>query len=241
MVQWDNLNAFDDPILLGLNGFLVAHERIGHFAEWLSFASLFKFGPFGLAFVWFWFAPGSDQEERRGLVIKIMIMTLVAVVTARLMALLLPFRLRPLARPELALQVPEWVNQGVRSWSAFPSDHAVVSFAMATGLARLSRRTAAVLMLHAVLVILLPRVFLARHHPTDLIFGALFGALIALWVPRMPQVDRLSRGAMVLEHTRPALYYAASFFLLFEICEMFDSVRIGVGYVFKSLQVVSTG
>jgi hypothetical protein len=50
-----------------------------------------------------------------------------------------------------------------------------------------------------------------------------------------PGRNVVSGGVLALEQRVPALFYMAAFFLLFEIAEMFDSVRILVVNAFRVL------
>ena len=74
--------------------------------------------------------------------------------------------------------------------SSFPSDHAILAFAVTVVLATVNRTLAAWLAAFGVLV-LVSRVFVGAHYPTDVIGGAAIGALgawITLRVARVPTV-----------------------------------------------------
>ena len=73
---------------------------------------------------------------------------------------------------------------------SFPSDHAILAFAVTVVLATASRTLGTWLAAFGVLV-LISRVFVGAHFPADVIGGAGVGALgawITLWVARLPAV-----------------------------------------------------
>ena len=75
--------------------------------------------------------------------------------------------------------------------SSFPSDHAILAFAVTVVLATVNRTLGAWLAAFGVLV-LVSRVFVGAHYPTDVLGGAAVGALGAwttLRVARIPSVD----------------------------------------------------
>ena len=103
----------------------------------------------------------------------------------RLLAQVLPFRVRPIYNPDLHLHFP---SAGLRAatlqaWSSFPSDHAMLWMAIATGIFIIARRVGVFALLYAVVFICVPRAYLGFHYPTDLIAGAAIGIALA-WLTR---------------------------------------------------------
>jgi len=124
----------------------------------------------------------------------------------------------------------------LRTWSSFPSDHAVLAFVMAVSLWRISRPIGVWALLHATIFVCLPRLYVGFHFATDLIAGALLGTMLAVVVPLLSISRAVSTFLLRLEVRRPATLYAAGFFVLFEMAEMFDSVRLVAARGFKVLQ-----
>ncbi len=81
--------------------------------------------------------------------------------------------------------------------ASFPSDHATASFAIAVAiLLRAKLRWGAITLVFAV-ILLVGRVALGFHYPSDVLAGALLGSLAALalnWAPIRQHIDRLSDG-----------------------------------------------
>jgi len=195
---------------------------------------LLKLGPIGFILCWFWFDAHPDRERRRELIVRALLAAMVAVFLGRVLALALPFRERPAFRPDLGLVYP--MVSGLRTWSAFPSDHAVVAFALAAALARLSHLVGIWAFTHAAVIICFPRIYYGLHQPSDVIAGALIGialAVVVAWMPlRRAGLGRLMR----LERDHPAPFYAFGFILLFEITTMFDGLRLIAVSVFRTLR-----
>jgi undecaprenyl-diphosphatase len=88
---------------------------------------------------------------------------------------------------------------------SFPSDHAIAAFAIAVAIG-LRHRKAGVLALALASLVAVSRVALGTHYPTDVLGGAVLGALCALvfWIPpvRQPR-HRLADWAGELYERRP--------------------------------------
>jgi undecaprenyl-diphosphatase len=65
-----------------------------------------------------------------------------------------------------------------------PSDHATAAFAIAVAIL-LTHRVGGTLVLGAAVLLAFGRVFLGVHYPTDVLAGAILGALVALLVTRV--------------------------------------------------------
>jgi undecaprenyl-diphosphatase len=171
---------------------------------------------------------GREPGERRAIRSRVL-MTVAggfgALCVARLLALILPFRARPF---EAAGGDPAVAYRALESWSAFPSDHAALFFALATGIALLSRRLGVLAVLHATVVISLPRLYLGLHHPTDMLAGAAIGTLCALAATREVVWRRYAPPVLAWGEGRHAPWFGALAFLVaFEIATLFDSLRNG--------------
>jgi undecaprenyl-diphosphatase len=113
----------------------------------------------------------------------------------------------------------------LQGWSAFPSDHAVMFFALAAGIYLVHRWLGSVLFLHAAIVVSLPRVYSGLHWPSDILFGSLIGISLAFLL--IPIATKLfeQHNVIDLEERYPFLFYPALFFITFQVASMFDSSR----------------
>ena len=111
------------------------------------------------------------------------------------------------------------------SSSSFPSDHAVLFSAITTGIFLVSRRLGIFATIYCLIFIAFPRLYLGLHYATDIIVGALIGAVCTvfgvrlLWkVPAMGQAVRLS-------YSHAAMIAPLSFLFLFQVATMLEDVR----------------
>ena len=230
------LLAWDGSIAVWINHFVGRSPTFDLFIAWLLKAHVTRFLPLILAMCWLWFQPHVRQRERRQVLLEALVLSFVALFLARGLALMLPFRERPLANVDLALTVPQAVDTGLRTWSSFPSDHAVLAFMLALSLWRVSRPVGVWALFHAMVFICLPRLYVGFHYASDVIAGALLGTALALAAPLLKLGRVLTAFLLRLESTRPAAVYSFGFFVLFEIAEMFDSVRLVAVQTFKLLR-----
>jgi undecaprenyl-diphosphatase len=162
-----------------------------------------------------------------------------ALCVARLLAVVLPFRARPF---EIAGGDPTAAYRALERWSAFPSDHAALFFALATGIAVMSRRLGALALIHAVVVITLPRLYLGLHYPTDMLAGAAIGALCALAATRERVWRCCAPPILAWSEGRHAPWFGAvAFVVTFEIATLFDSVRSGARLLLPVVRPALTG
>ncbi|ACB67797.1 phosphatase PAP2 family protein [Burkholderia ambifaria] len=191
-------------------------------------AGLYTFKGFVLIPVlcWLWFQPGPQRERQRELVIATVASGLVALAFGRLLAKTLPFRVRPIYNPDLHLHFPseELRAATLQAWSSFPSDHAMLWMAIATGIFIIARRVGVLALLYAVVFICVPRAYLGFHYPTDLIAGAAIGIAIAWLLTR--DAIRARFAPQVLDAIRrfPAPAYTLAFLLCFELITQFDEL-----------------
>ncbi|PFH19098.1 MULTISPECIES: phosphatase PAP2 family protein [Burkholderia] len=191
-------------------------------------AGLYTFKGFVLIPVlcWLWFQPGPHRERQRELVVATVASGLAALAFGRLLAKVLPFRVRPIYNPDLHLHFPseELRAATLQAWSSFPSDHAMLWMAIATGIFIITRRVGVLALLYAAVFICLPRAYLGYHYPTDLIAGAAIGIAIAWLLTRDAIRSRFA--PQVLEAIRrfPAPAYTLAFLLCFELITQFDEL-----------------
>src|SRR5512146_1795822 len=173
------MNWLDHPIMHFLNSFA---RR-----SWVADATLVQIADNNLLvgavlmamFWWAWIEFGKKDARKREILAANLGVCTLAVVFARILALGLPFRERPISNPLLGFTRPYTADaSAVIHWSSFPSDHAVLTFCVATGLWLVSRRLGALAISYA-FATNLPRIYAGTHYPTDLIAGAALGSAMA--------------------------------------------------------------
>jgi undecaprenyl-diphosphatase len=152
--------------------------------------------------------------------------SIVAIIAGRSLAVALPFRIRPRWEPTLGYIIPSEPDPNVFvNWSSFPSDHAILFAALATGFCFISVRVGVLVFLYYLLVGAFPLVFLGYHYPTDIIAGSTIGILIALVTNLRAVRQALSVPVLKWERTSPSSFFVALFLLTFQIASTFAGLR----------------
>ncbi|WP_448191586.1 phosphatase PAP2 family protein [Azospirillum sp. sgz301742] len=161
---------------------------------------------------------------------------LLAIIVGRLMQNELPLRLRPVHDPSVGFNVTTDVKiAALDGWSSFPSDHAVLFFALSTAVWWSSRRVGAAAYVWTLVVICLPRVYLGLHFPTDILAGAVVGVAVMAVVLRMPLPAALPIWLTRLQSAQPGLLYSAAFVVTLQMATLFEDSRRLLGGVAQVL------
>ena len=215
------MNAFDYRLLASLNHIadrspILTKVVVGIYADDLKSA-------FVVSLLWWaWFAADGiiRQEEIRARVAAGLSGGMLSVVAARVLAVTLPFRERPLTNDAVGLHFPLEAG-GWGHWSAFPSDNAVLFFFLTTCLFPISRVLGMMALLDTVLLITFPRVFVGIHHPTDILAGAMLGTGAGYAAGREPLRSILSKPALMWMRAHPPSFYAAAFLVSYLMAQVF--------------------
>lgn len=192
----------------------------------ISRNEIFKGLPVFMAWWGLWFAGTRSATTRVGL-LAVVVTSMVAIFAGRFLAMVLPFRLRPIHDPELGAIMPFGVSANtLQNWSSMPSDNAVFFFSIAVGMLLVHRLAGKLLILHAILIISLPRIYMGVHYPGDILVGAAIGALMAVVLFKPVTLAIQKSGAMRLEADHPGFFYAALFLITFQSASMFESARV---------------
>src|SRR5262249_7764911 len=134
-----NMLTFDLRVLEFFQSFVHRSETFDAVVVFVCQNSLVKGGMLMAALWWLWFVKDKPSEEREYVVFGFGI-SIVSVFVARFLAIVLPFRERPLHDPLLHFQLPFTMDpSSLEGWSSFPSDHAVVFSCLAVVLWFVSR------------------------------------------------------------------------------------------------------
>jgi membrane-associated phospholipid phosphatase len=222
------VNRFDSSIFLAIDAFVGKFPNLDRGIEFVVGNDLIQ-GTLAASIVWwYWFQKGTETTVRRVRehLIATIFASIGAIIAGRALALSLPFRIRPRWEPSLAYTIPSEANPNVFiNWSSFPSDHAILFAALATGFWFISARVAAVTFLYYLFVGALPLMYLGYHYPTDIIAGSVIGILIGCVMNL--EVIRRPLGSAVLkwERASPSSFVVALFIVTFQIASSFVSVR----------------
>jgi len=220
------MNGFDRNVILWLNQFARREVWFDELMVLINRGVLVKGGVAMTLTWWLWFRPREDLRSVRTGILTALLGGFVSLMTGRALALLLPFRVRPIHDSSLGFVMPFATGPGdFRGWSSFPSDHAMMYFAIAVGLGFVSRGVGIFLTLWTLIVVCLPRVYAGLHYPTDILGGALTGCLIAWLLQRPPVRERLGGTVLEWSERHPAPFFAAMFLVTFGISNMFTDAR----------------
>lgn len=220
------MNTFDQTLIDTVNHYARHSWALDRFVGVVAINHLIKGGVFALLIWWQWFRLSPRQQEDRARVLATIMSSVAAMALARVLAMLLPFRNRPMHEPSLHFVLPYGAAPDMLDgWSSFPSDHATLFFALATGLMFVSRRVGLAALAYATVFVALPRLYMGLHYPTDLLAGAVLGVVVvtagnALLV-RTPLPDWLVGWC----DRHPGYFYPGMFLFTYQIADNFEAAR----------------
>jgi undecaprenyl-diphosphatase len=219
------MNPFDANIIHFLNQFAQRSLFFDSLNDTISSNEVATAVPLVTIFWWAWFRSKSESTDDRRIIVSSLFLSTIAIFVARVLAVTLPYRERPLRNPLLQFHLPLGESSdNLMRWSSFPSDHAVFLFSMATTAFFLSRRLGIAALFYAFLICG-SRVYLGVHYPTDILAGALLGAGIACLNLIEPLRNHLSSKPILWAKQSPGSFYPSFYLVTFLFGTMFDSLR----------------
>lgn len=192
----------------------------------MSGCQLLKGGVLVAIIWWGWFKSNARQTQAREHIIATLFSSFIAMLLARVLALTLPFRPRPLHDYTLAFLRPYGMGETeIEHWSSFPSDHAVLFFSLCTGIFFISKKAGAFAYAYTVLFITLPRIYLGLHYPSDIVVGAVIGITIALIGNVYLIRSKTVKSIVNLSAAKPDTFYPVFFLVTYQIADMFEDLR----------------
>lgn len=226
MLLIQSIHAFDRSIALFFNQFIGEHPFFDALVFFQSNNNLLKAGLIMLTIWGLWFIQDAQTRERRIRLSMTILASLLAIAVGRFLVMMFPHRMRPINDPSLGLHIPEEIN--MYAWdalSSFPSDHAVLFYALSVSLFVVSKRVGIFFMLSSLVLILFPRVYLGYHYATDLIVGALVGAAIGYFVTKSRWVYTQVERYFFITEKYQQFFYPFMFLVTYQFCEMFSDIR----------------
>ncbi len=233
------MNPFDASVISLVNSFAHRWFALDATTALIATNTLIKGGVIAALIWWAWFRPSTNRSLDRELLSCGIFTGFLALLAARTLAELLPYRERPMHTAALHFQMPYASNETTMiRWSSFPSDHAALFFALALSIFFVSRRAGLAALFYAFAIVCAPRVYMGFHYPTDILAGALIGVGAASLTQIVRFRTAVTRPVMRWVEQWPGVFYAGFFLLTFQIAITFDSLRhIGryVGQLFRAL------
>ncbi len=229
------MNPIDQAVFHFFNQFAGVNEYLDGVIIFLSINHLFKGGAFVLLIWFLWFKKPEKKFNRPIILLNIM-GCFAAMFMARIMAKLLPFRMRPIHDPSVDMSMPIGLNEYyAKGMSSLPSDHAALFIALATGIYFLNKKLGIIAILYALFFICVPRIYLGLHYPSDIAAGALLGAMMVVLVNKWDLFSRINVGIFNFKKAYPSIFYALFFLITYQIADMFESVRAIISFSYYLL------
>ena len=226
-----DFTSIDLSVLHWVNGFAQRDPVFDRAVALLADATFVKGGFLFTYLWWVWFAKRGERQDNRIEVLRIFAGLVAALAIARALQVFLPGRLRPIHDATVGFILPYGANPHIlEHWNSFPSDHAVIFFAIATAIWRRSRLCGGLAYLWVLLFACLPRVYLGYHYPSDVVAGAMIGTAIMVAAYAVP-TNSASRWAadrvFGWEQLHPSMFYTLAFIATYQLVTLFDTVRTG--------------
>lgn len=228
-----SVTGFDMSVINIFQKFSKKNQFIDELMVFISKNSFFKGGLLLIVFWWLWFPPNhQDTSKRRVKIILGLLSGFFAIFIGRVLVLCMPFRVRPINNPDLHLMLPYGTdNIGLDKLSSFPSDHAVLFYAIATSIFLIARKAGIVAFIYTLVFITFSRVYLGFHYATDVIVGALIGISVSYFIFNNKFAQKIGEKIQSLSIRKSQFFYPAFFIISFELANLFEDMRASITFI----------
>lgn len=237
------MNGFDNSIIFFFNQYSQKSMFFDLLVELVANNKLFKGGVMVSVMWYLWFKKDDFKHTKgREHILITLLTSIVAIAVGKSLALLMPFRYRPIHEPSLDFKMPFGVfetsetNNGVLL-SSMPSDHAVLYFALAIGLCFISKKIGLIAILYSFFIIGLPRVYLGLHYPTDILVGASIGVSIGVLGNLILTKNKIIKTLLNYSVYKPQIFYALFFLFSYQIADLFTDSYDLVKTIWRLIQL----
>ena len=228
----------DNFIILFFNGFARSSAHFDFTLKFISENNVIKGGLLMLVYWWLWFRKSEQQEKHRQVILVAYGACFLAIVIARALVVVLPFRLRPMHAETLDFVRPVGMElYDMSRWSSFPSDHAVLFFTLAIGLFYISRRIGWLAFFYVSFFVAFPRVYLGLHYPTDIVAGLILAVIIILISFRPFFLEKVVRPVFQWSRTHQEYFYPIFFFYSYQIADLFGATRNSLEFLWRLINL----
>lgn len=222
----DVLLSFDYWLLGLINGLAQKSPLLDTIVGSIAGLELIKGAVVVSLLLYVWLAPSGRLASPNMAFGRSALGAAIGIVAGRAMQVMLPYRHRPTHDPTIEFNLPIGQNPDtLQNWSSFPSDHAVLYFAIATAVWITNRRLGLFAFLWTVLVIGFARVYTGFHFPTDILGGGLLGMFVMWFAFKVPIPVVANNFMRRWEEAHAPSLYALAFIIAFQMATVFNDGR----------------
>jgi undecaprenyl-diphosphatase len=176
--------------------------------------------PVFLPLLFFWFS--NTSIERRGRIVTGILATCMAVFISVAMQYLFQVHTRPLLDPTLHLHIasPNWDHQ-----SSFPSDTAMLYFALSTVLLLLNRSAGVAAFIWSIFSAGVCRVAIGWHYPSDIAGSLVIAPSVVLLICKPALIRNIIEKLLTRYQEKMPLFNALLMFFLADAYNLFPGLR----------------